>query len=296
MYFFYIDESGTKDPEVSRTKASGEVVRKEHLYVLTAVSIFEYRWKDFEREINNIKLELSDHLFRRTGTRYDLAKCEVKSVWLRLPELRAKESPFLNELIDKDRARLADAFYAQLVPMRMHLFSVVVDKRKLLGYVDQDILFKKAYEILLERIEHYLWEFHPKHQGVIVIDDSGRKENRSLAMKHAFIQREGNQVMRFHHIVEYPMFTDSALSNGIQLADLCGYNVYRAFRSKDFTYPYFAKMLDRFYCSQRTAPDKLDGLKIWPEDSELVEFAREGWITYKTKQPTLWGGQPAKTK
>ena len=197
---------------------------------------------------------------------------------MRLPEQRVRESPFLNALIDKDRTRIAEEFYAQLSPMRMHLFSVVVDKRKLFGHVDHDILFKKAYEMLLERIEHYLWEFHPKHEGVIVIDDTGRTTNRSLAMKHAYIQREGNQVMRFHHVVEYPMFTDSALSNGVQLADLCGYNVYRAFRNKDFAYPYFAKMLDRFYCSHKTPENKLDGLKVWPDDSELVEFAR--WMDH----------------
>ena len=87
------------------------------------------------------------------------------------------------------------------------------------------------------------------------------------------------------------MFTDSALSNGIQLADLCGYNVYRAFRNKEFSYPYFTKTLDRFYCSHQTPADKLDGLKVWPDDSELVEFARAGWIAYKTQQPTLWGGK-----
>jgi hypothetical protein len=290
MYFFYIDESGTKDPEVSGVKPDGTAFTKEHLYVLTAVSLFEFKWRDFEREISNVKLELSDNLYRVQGLRFDLARCEVKSTWLRLPGLRAKESPFLNALSDDDRTKLAETFYAQLRPQRMHIFSVVVDKRKLHGHVDHDILFKKAYEILLERIEHYLYEFHPKHQGVIVIDDTGRMANRSLAMKHAYIQREGNQVMRFHHIVEYPMFTDSALSNGIQLADLCGYNVYRAFRQKDFSYPYFVRTLDRFYCSQQTASDKLDGLKVWPDDSELVEFARQGWIAYKTKQPTLWSG------
>ena len=294
MYFFYIDESGTKDPQVSGVKADGTPFTKDHLYVLTAVSLFEFKWRDFEREISNVKLELSDNLNRVQGLRFDLARCEVKSTWLRLPGLRAKESPFLNALSDDDRTKLAQTFYAQLRPQRMHIFSVVVDKRKLHGHVDHDILFKKAYEILLERIEHYLWEFHPKHQGVIVIDDSGRMANRSLAMKHAYIQREGNQVMRFHHIVEYPMFTDSALSNGIQLADLCGYNVYRAFRQKDFSYPYFARTLDRFYCSQQTASDKLDGLKVWPDDSELVEFARQGWIAYKTQQPTLWGGPQKK--
>ncbi|MHB8522739.1 MAG: DUF3800 domain-containing protein [Limisphaerales bacterium] len=294
MYFFYIDESGSTDPEVSGKHGDGTAFAKDHLYVLTAVSLFEFKWRNFERAIANLKLELSDNLYRLKGTRYDLAECEVKSTWLRLPKLRAERSPFLHALAAVDLGRLADAFYDQLAPMRMHLFSVVVDKRKLHGHVTHDILFKKAYELLLERIEHYLWEFHPKHQGVIVIDDTGRTANRSLAMKHAFIQREGNQVMRFHHIVEYPMFTDSALSNGIQLADLCGYNVYRAFRNRDFAYPYFAETLDRVYCSQRTSADKLDGLKVWPEDSELVEFARQGWIAHKTKQPTLCSGPEMK--
>jgi hypothetical protein len=294
MYFFYIDESGTKDPEVSGTRSDGSAYAKDHLYVLTAVSLFEFKWRDFEREITNVKLELSDNLHRRTGTRYNLAQCETKSTWLRLPLLRARESPFLDALSDPDRTRLADTFYSQLAPRHMQLFSVVVDKRKLHGHVTPDIMFKKAFEFLLERIELFLKEFHSKHQGLIVIDDTGRKSNRSLAMKHALFQREGNQVMRFHHIVEYPMFTDSALSNGIQLADLCGYNVYRAFRNMDFTYPYFSKMLDYIYCSEQTTSDKLDGLKVWPDDSELVEFSHQGWLAYKSKQPTLWNGPKSK--
>ena len=93
--------------------------------------------------------------------------------------------------------------------------------------------------------------------------------------------------MQFKHIVEYPFFTDSKLSNGVQLADLCGYNIYRAFRNLDFHYPYFRSLLPHFYCSKQTDPLKLDGLKVFPEDSDLVEFARKGWTEFKTTQPTL---------
>ena len=50
MYFFYIDESGTKDPEVLGTRSDGSTFVKDHLYVLTAVSLFEFKWRDFERE------------------------------------------------------------------------------------------------------------------------------------------------------------------------------------------------------------------------------------------------------
>lgn len=51
MYFFYIDESGTKDPEVSATKADGTVVTKEHLYVLTAVSLFQFNWRKDRKSV-----------------------------------------------------------------------------------------------------------------------------------------------------------------------------------------------------------------------------------------------------
>ena len=120
------------------------------------------------------------------------------------------------------------------------------------------------------------------------MDDTDRTINRELSMKHARFQREGGRYQRFDHIVEYPFFTDSRLSNGVQLADLCSYNVYRAFRDKDFQYGYFAKMLGCFYCSTRTTPDKLDGLKVYPPESDLVGFAKAGWGALKTSQPTLF--------
>jgi hypothetical protein len=94
--------------------------------------------------------------------------------------------------------------------------------------------------------------------------------------------------MKFKHIVEYQFFTDSKLSNGVQLADRCGYNVYRAFRQLDFTYTCFVRLLPRFYNSQQADPLKLDGLKVFRDDSELVDFARKGWAEFKTKQPACF--------
>lgn len=96
-------------------------------------------------------------------------------------------------------------------------------------------------------------------------------------MKHAYFQREGNRHLKFKHILEYPFFTDSRLSNGVQLADLCSYNVYRAFRDKSFAYPFFARMLPHFYSSSITAMNKLDGLKVWPETSPWVPFASSAY-------------------
>lgn len=99
-------------------------------------------------------------------------------------------------------------------------------------------------------------------------------------MKHAFSQREGSVNVGFNHIVEYPFFTDSQLSHGVQMADLCAYNVYRAFQRPQFDYPYSQQLLPAIYYSRRTPPEKLDGLKVWPETPPLVATADEVWRSH----------------
>ena len=43
MYFFYFDESGSRDPSVGSAAK-----RKDHLYVLLAVGMWEGQWRRFE--------------------------------------------------------------------------------------------------------------------------------------------------------------------------------------------------------------------------------------------------------
>jgi hypothetical protein len=287
MYFFYIDESGSRDPQVTGTRTDGTTFTKDHLYVLTAVGLYEWKWRKFERAIANLKLEFLDDIRRIHHLTLDLSHCEVKSTYLRVPKEREAHSQFLHLLTDDQRLRIVQTYYQQIQEQKMILFAVVVDKRKLFNHMTPELLHKKAYELLLERIEHYLAEFHANHQGLIVIDDTQRQLNRAIALKHAFFQREGNANVRFHHIVEYPFFTESTLSNGIQLADLCGYNVYRAFRNLDFRYPFFEALIPSIYSSKQTHFSKLDGLKVFPEDSELVAFAREGFLAFQKGRPAL---------
>ena len=173
MYFFYIDESGTRDPSVSITSEGGTVRQKEPIYVLLAVGLFEGRWGRFDRDIANLKLELADHLRRLHGLTLTLADCEVKSVTLRHPKEREGKSPFLAALSEADRTHVSETFLRQIEDHNMPVFAVVIDKRKLLPHMTAELLHKKAYELLLERIEHYLAEYHDRHNGLIVIDEVG---------------------------------------------------------------------------------------------------------------------------
>jgi hypothetical protein len=237
--------------------------------------MYERQWFHFERALSRLKLELADYVRGNGKGRFDLADCEIKSNWIRNPSERAKKSPFLSALDAKDIERLVACFYAQLAERRAVVMAAVIDKRYLHDHVDHAILHKKAYEFLLERIEHYMNEYHPKHNALIVMDDTSRQLNRAVAMKHAWFQRAGNQNLQFRHIVEYPFFTRSELSHGVQLADLLAYSVYRAFKDENLAYSYFERVLPHFY--RRKEGYVLDGLKVWPKDSPLVDLARRMW-------------------
>lgn len=274
MYFFYFDESGSRDPSVG-TQANP----KSHLYVLLAVGMFERQWKPFETEISRLKVKLSDDLRRLRLGPFDLADCEVKSNWIRNPKERQDKSPFLHALDAEDLGLLPEAYFQQVRERKMVVMAAVIDKRYLLPHMTHETLHKKAYEFVLERIQNFIREYHPKHQALVVMDDTSKQLNRAVAMKHSFFQMSGNQNMSFPAIVEYPFFTRSELSNGVQLADLLAYNVYRAFRDEDTDYPYFAMMVPYIYRSRNQAV--LHGLKVWPEASPLVQLGHNAWKRYR---------------
>jgi hypothetical protein len=71
-----------------------------------------------------------------------------------------------------------------------------------------------------------------------------------------------------------PLFVRSELSEGVQLVDLCAYNFQRAFRDKNMKYSYFEMMIPHLYSSQMTQLGKIDGLKIFPDSSDLVDIAK----------------------
>lgn len=277
MYFFYLDESGSRDPDVGTPEKP-----KDHLYVLLAVGMFEGQWPAFDREIGLLKLELADHLTRNGKGKFDLADCEVKSNWIRNLKERAQRSPFLHALSAPDIERLVGCYFKQLDNRNAVVMAAVIDKRHLRDHVTHEILHKKAYEFLLERIDHFMAEYHPKHNALIVMDDTSRQLNRAVAMKHAWFQRAGNRHVTFRRIVEYPFFSRSELSNGVQLADLLAYGVYRACRDENFAYSYFERLLPSIY--KRATSPTLDGLKVWPEGSPLIEWARQGWQAFKSRK------------
>jgi len=265
MYFFYIDESGDRNPNVKRDEP----------FVLTAVGFYENRWNRFDKSVNHVKRELIRNILDREKIKLELADAEVHSSDIRIPKLRMKHK-FLSELTDDELTRLVETFYDQLGQQYMRVFCVVVEKAKLRDYMDSDKLTKKAYELLLERIEMYLLCVHSKHNGICIVDNTTRQLNRSLAMKHSYFQIAGTSSgCKLRHIIEEPLFVESELCNGVQLADLCAYNVFHAFNYKKLDYPFFQRILPYIFTNYNTGDEKIEGLKIFPDDSEYIQLFKD---------------------
>jgi len=245
---------------------------KDWLYVLTGLGIFEHKWRKFYNPVVAKKKEL----IQAHGAQHvSLDKREIKSNWIRIPKER-KEHSFLSLLTDSELEDLVQTYYSQIVSIPAVLVSVVVDKRYLQNYMDSAKLHRKAWELLCERIENFMRERHPKHKAILVTDDVSKQANLSLARKHAYFLDNGTSALSwFKHIVELPFFVRSEFSEGIQVADLCSYSIYHVMRYRKVRYRYFQEIYPLLYNSGNTEDGKVDGLKIFPDDSPLLQWLEQ---------------------
>lgn len=274
MYFFYVDESGTRTPLRQLGMDVTDGCSEEHVYVLAAVSLFESHWHGFNKTINREKQRLADQIYFRESLRLDLADCEIKSNWVRIPRMRFNHA-FLSRIADTQLTSLIDLYYRQLTYHHMRIFCVVIDKRCLHAYMNEERIHRKSWELLCESIQSYMALEHSRHQAVLVTDDVSRQMNRSLAMKHAYIQDVGTASGKWlTHICEMPLFVRSEFSNGVQLADLCAYNVRRAFLYEDFTYEFFERIRERIWCPGSAGGNvpryTMSGIRVFPPESPLA--------------------------
>ena len=112
---------------------------------------YEGQWRPFETEISGLKLELADRLSGQGKGRFELADCEVKSNWVRIPGEREKRSRFLHGLAAADLTRLTDAYFDQVSRRHTVIMAIVVDKRFLHDGTTHETLHMTAYEFLLDQ-------------------------------------------------------------------------------------------------------------------------------------------------
>ena len=216
MFLFYVDESGNRNPRTESIRADGTKLELDWIYVLSAACIFEKRWHGFNKTLDRYKAKLISKIWRNKKVKLELADCEIKSTRLRVSKTRATH-PFLQHLADTDVTSLADIYYRQLEYHNMYVFAVIIDKRYLREYMTANKLHRKSWELFCELVERFMRTMHPRHQAVMIADGVSKEVNRSLAMKHAYLQDQGTSSgLWLTKICEMPLFVRSELSNGVQ--------------------------------------------------------------------------------
>ncbi len=257
MYLFYIDESGTESLNPTFIQDPNS-----RFYVLTAVAVYENRWKSLERELTDFKFKLFPNV--------DLSELEVHMNVLK-HQKSIKAHRYFSLLSGEKLDSLVDHYFQKICDGNITLFSVVIDKQCFVG--TPAALIEKAHELLIERIENFLREYHSKHNGLIIYDEKTPKNTKALTtLQQAFIRKRRTSATTIQHLIEIPFFVKSEYSNGIQLADMCAFSVNKAFSRNDFTYPEFARILPYFYKSTQSLKKKYDGIKVFPKSSPLSKW------------------------
>ncbi len=258
VYFCYIDESGT--PQVPGNTSH---------YVLCGVTIPVKFWKKCDRSISAIKnkyhlsgVEIHTGWIMRTYLEqskipdfdklsYDDRRREV--IKMRKSEIfkvqKSKDTKGLKQL--KKNYKHTEPYIHLTHNERMdflreiadligkssfiRIFAECIDKIFFDPTRAKQSVDEQALEQLVSRFEHYMSNVSSKGEkvhGLLVHDN-----NETVCKKHTALMKQfhkkGTLWTSIKHIVETPLFVDSALTDMIQIADLCSIALRRYLENGD---------------------------------------------------------------
>jgi hypothetical protein len=86
----------------------------------------------------------------------------------------------------------------------------------------------RVYHLLLERVEQMMVESHPDEMAVIAFDSQDEKTDRRRALEYGNFLYGHEAGKAMNHVVDTPYFVSSAVTVGIQIADLIAYALAQA--------------------------------------------------------------------
>ncbi len=142
----------------------------------------------------------------------------------------------------------------------------------------KNAIYTCALQILIERISMYVAESEEFENAVLILDarmnGMGKNPKKNLDatvakshMSYVFGNETGKQFM---NLMEPPMFADSSISSGIQIADIFAANLYSNFYQNNCSeiegaldYSHMAKYWPQLEALQFRSKGRLDGYRIY---------------------------------
>jgi hypothetical protein len=261
MFFFYVDESGHPKSKTQR------------FLVLAALAVSAKAWVELEADIIRWKARF-------------FPNHRPEEVRIRVHDIRGRREPF-----DKLSARELDEFMEGVHRIMMTrietLFAVALDAWKFRDQFGESVEpYECAYALLVKRINLFLDEQEELQNGIVLIDSRGSRPgygpDERLAVFHnnlvhvqmnlliepsvkaVFDVVSSDSVSHVpNHILETLSFARSQFSTGLQLADLCAYNIFRAHERNNLHDWYFRQIAPKLYRgSDGQNPER--GLVVFP--------------------------------
>lgn len=206
------------------------------LFCLTGLAIHQSRWREFDRRYLYLKRRFYE---KEIGTRR-AEYYEVKGNYLLSP---ANRDSSRNRAFLKRTLNLCDGLGGAA-------FSIVILKNPT-NPSPHKTVYGCALQYLVERFHMFLEDGPGDQSGILIADSRSRELDTQLARSHlSFIF--GHETGRgYHRILEAPLFADSKLTVGLQVADIVGSAV-RAF------------YMDKRCSAVPGAPDYSHAVDWWP--------------------------------
>ena len=158
---------------------------------------------------------------------FALRRTHLASLTLSKEEKEGKAVVFLNRrsltrIVAK--REYVDSLFEYLRDFDLHVFGITMERPSKMPWEGVETL-SAQYRWLLERIERFMENEHPAHFAIPVFDTRDPGTNLRLSESFTGFMARNTQGRSMRHLMPSPLFADSALTPGIQIADLFAYTI-----------------------------------------------------------------------
>jgi len=140
-------------------------------------------------------------------------------------EEEGKASVFMNRHAITNHVQkraYAEGFFDMVNDAEVTVFAMVMERPDKPPYEGPELL-QCHHRWLFDRIERFMAEEHPSHMALPIYDALDPGSTRIFAASFNSFMSKSNAGRAMQHIVPSPLFVDSALTPGIQIADRFAY-------------------------------------------------------------------------
>ena len=169
-----------------------------------------------------IKEADAGHLFRSL---FALKRTTLEGMTLTRKEEEGKAKDFMSRYAITEHVQkraYAEGFFDMANDADVTVFGIVMERPDRPPYEGPELL-QCHHRYLLERIECFMADEHPNHMALPIYDALDPGSTRIFAASFNSFMSKSNAGRAMQHIVPSPLFVDSALTPGIQVADRFAY-------------------------------------------------------------------------